>query len=209
MIIETTATINQLSFFSPDDKPFGRTWQEWTIRWWQWILGSPGRGRNLGTVGTDDPNVIFLMGGLTIVSEEISHIDNEYRLAIPSGKALLFPTMNAIMTYLDDKFKRDMHTEQDLVNWVKKDQDDIVVKQMTLNAQIVDGHRIFSPPFDLTLPAQNNIYGISVPCTTRAAADGFWIFLRPLPIGEYDIHTAGACAAGRTRINADYHITVQ
>ena len=59
---------------------------------------------------------------------------------------------------------------------------------------IVDGkkisnlseYRVLSEFFDLTFP-ENNVYDVNTK-NTRAVCDGYWAFLRPLPIGSHEIY---------------------
>ena len=59
---------------------------------------------------------------------------------------------------------------------------------------IVDGktlpnlskYRVLSEFFDLTFP-ENNVYDVNFGITW-AVCDGYWAFLRPLPIGSHEIY---------------------
>jgi hypothetical protein len=50
-------------------------------------------------------------------------------------------------------------------------------------------YRVTTPQFDFTF-AENNVFGIS-PGTVKAVADGWYIFLKPLPPGTYDVRYEG------------------
>jgi hypothetical protein len=49
----------------------------------------------------------------------------------------------------------------------------------------LENYRVESKLFDLTLP-ENNIFS-ATPGTTEAISDGYWVFLKPLPVGNHDI----------------------
>jgi hypothetical protein len=57
-----------------------------------------------------------------------------------------------------------------------------------LALQSLTSYRAVSPAFDLTV--LQNPYGIP-PGPTHAAADGFWIILKPLSRGTHTIHFTG------------------
>lgn len=200
--------IHKVQYFSPNEKPYRRTWEDWSRLWWQWLISNP-KDRNPiyshdMSIGNNDPNVYFLAGGYNPTGV-YRHIQSEFDVTMPSNKALFFPTVNIMMTMADDEALR---TDQDLVNHVKCDQDDIVTKRMRLDDLVLDGHRVALKPFDLHLPP-NNINNTQS-CVTRAAGDGFWIFMRPLPRGQqYKLFTEGACSQGRTSVYATYNITVK
>ena len=78
------------SVYPLDSKPYGVTYPDWTVKWWQWFLAIPQddhpmndeTGKNCG-VNQDNPNVWYLTttGSGTVVRT----------CSIPAGKALLVP----------------------------------------------------------------------------------------------------------------------
>ena len=42
--------------------------------------------------------------------------------------------------------------------------------------------------------------------TTQAVADGYWIFLKPLPIGEYSIHVKGEQPFYRSKVTYEINV---
>src|SRR4051812_33030806 len=82
--------------------PFGKTWEEWTARWWQWMLSIP-KEQNPGNDKTgsyfnlnqNDPDVLFLAG---------THRGSdpaERTIIISTGKAILFPVINFTTSYAE------------------------------------------------------------------------------------------------------------
>ena len=67
--------------------------------------------------------------------------------------------------------------------------------------------RVQSGAFDVNLP-QDNIWGVK-PGKTRAAADGYWIFLKPLPKGKHTLQFNGSCLAGTINIGTNYYLEVR
>ena len=58
-------------------------------------------------------------------------------------------------------------------------------------------HRVESDPEIFSLYINdNNSMGIVEEGTTEAAADGYWVFLKPLALGHHRIFFRGSCAAG-------------
>ena len=59
--------------FARNEKPFGDSWEQWTTKWWQWLLSIPkdvnpalDNTGELFSLATQDKNskVIFLPGNL-------------------------------------------------------------------------------------------------------------------------------------------------
>ncbi|HBP64057.1 MAG TPA: hypothetical protein DD730_07265 [Desulfosporosinus sp.] len=195
-----------MNFFKRDEKPFGKTWEEWTADWWRWALSIP-KDRNPGYDETGqksnanqvDPNVWFLVGTYGGSAER--------SFSIPAGKALLFPIINFTTSYAEEPA---LKTESELILRAKTDIDDITHKEASIDGLKlvqVDRYRVSSQPFDMTLP-ENNVFGAKAG-PTRAVSDGYWIFLKPLSMGEHTIHAAGSCSSGKTKVNAIWHITTQ
>jgi hypothetical protein len=54
----------------------------------------------------------------------------------------------------------------------------------------LENYRVESQLFDLTLP-ENNVFP-APPGKTKAVSDGFWVFLKPLPVGNHEIDFSGS-----------------
>ena len=84
-------------------------------------------------------------------------------------------------------------TENQLRQCAKQMQDSAVSLQASINGaniSALEKFRIQSPLFNFTVP-KNNILGLP-PQTTSAVSDGNWVFLKPLPIGNYIISFKGS-----------------
>jgi hypothetical protein len=196
-----------VEYFTPDSKPYGLSYGQWTVKWWRWFMAIPAarnpgaddKGENAG-VNQFDANVWFLAG--TFAEGKAV----ERKCPIPRGRAILFPVINYEMNTLE---KPELKTESELLKHVIKDQDDIINLDAAVDSQKVPIYRVRSEPsfFTVTAPEAN---AVNIPHggTTRATADGFWVFLKPLSPGEHDIYFSGSCSAGTRNVRANYYITV-
>jgi len=121
-----------LEYFSPEDKPYGFSFGEWTARWWQWVLSIP-KESNPGIDETgekfimnNDPHVIFLAGTYGGFAER------DY--TIPAGKSVLFPIINFTTSYIEEPT---LKTESDLKERAKQDIDDIEKKEAIIDGMSV------------------------------------------------------------------------
>lgn len=191
--------------FAGSGKPFSKSWEEWTSLWWQWTLSKPSNINpgidDTGTRYIPNPQseVLFLVGtygGFAVRSH-----------AIPNGKAILFPVINFITSYAEEPL---LKTERDLITRVKHDIDDIANREVYIDGYNLNDNeiqRVAAGPFDLVFP-ENNVFGAKSGLT-RAAADGFWVFLRPLSRGYHSIRAAGACSSGKTKVDITWHLKVE
>jgi hypothetical protein len=55
------------------------------------------------------------------------------------------------------------------------------------------------------------IYGIGIKndVSIAAAAEGYWVFLKALPKGEYALNCEGSCENGRVNLSANYQLKIK
>lgn len=206
-----------LGIFSTGETPYGLSYGQWTVKWWQWLLGASKEsnpaiddiGKN-AAADQNDPNVWFLAG--TFVGAKVPH----RKCTIPWRRAILFPTINYQANFLQDPLFRE---QSELIEHVKSDVDDIVYNQCVLDGTSIAVYRLASDPllFDVnivegiphTVNGGDDLITSDKGGLTQAVSDGYWVFLNPLPLGEHDLHFKGACAGGRRRTEAFYHLLVQ
>jgi hypothetical protein len=170
--------------FPIDSKPYGLSYEDWTIKFWQWLLSIPADKNPItdtsGKLCSQNQNaslpvffLAFSTGGGAARTCDIS-----------VGKAILIPINVVECSFAELNVK----TEEELHTCATEDE--------SSNPQLflpVDGrefkdlekYRIHSRAFDIELP-DNSVIQVSGP--TRAVSDGYWIILEPLATGKHDIH---------------------
>ena len=84
---------NEIEFFSPDSKPFDKSYGEWTVKWWQWALGTPKpinpvvdqTGKN---ANVNQPADVWYLAGK--FGDENKNFPQR-QCTVPAGRAILFP----------------------------------------------------------------------------------------------------------------------
>jgi hypothetical protein len=103
----------------------------------------------------------------------------------------------------------ELRTDQDLVERVKRDEDTIIKVECAVNGKRIPAQRAKSDPliFELRINEDNaiNVKGGGSAC---ASADGYWVFLKPLPIGEHIISFEGSCEYGKLNSGANYRLEI-
>jgi len=192
-----------LEYFSPESTPYGKSYSGWTAKWWQWVLSIPKSENPLiddtgeNSAKNQSGPVWFLAGTLKGPAERTC--------TIPADRAILFPVINVEASVAEG----DGTTEEELAARVKFEMDQITdIRAMIsgTNVNELKQYRIQSPLFDVTLPV-NNVLGLSAQ-TTEMMSEGFWLFLKPLEPGKYDLNSFGSCLAGRIKIGVSYHLTI-
>jgi hypothetical protein len=183
-------------------RPFGISYELWTIKWWKWLMSVPKTinpvfdesGVNCH-INQNDPNVWFIAGTFGGFAER--------QCTIPLGKSIFFPIINIEASFNDTE----VSSELELVSFTKTHIDDINVNgiQVKVDNMVIDKldrYRISTPVFDLNF-LEDNILNAKVGLT-KAASDGYWVFLRPLCSGFHTLFFSGSCLSGKIRIGAKY-----
>jgi hypothetical protein len=174
--------------YSRESKPFGRPWEEWSAIWWQWCSTEPEENNPVAdktgefcNKNQNDPNVWFLLepfGGKA-----------DRKCTIPAEKAILFPIINDLISFAEYK---DLKTESELRSYAKSDLDEATVYKAAVDGmelQNLDKYRVQSHLFGFIIPPDDPS---GVPAgPTFGISDGYWVFLKPLSVGQHSIHFIG------------------
>jgi hypothetical protein len=157
-------------------------------------------GKN-AALGQPHENVMFLAGKL---AEKDRSFPNRF-CTIFNEKSILFPIINCECNQLEHP---ELRTQQDIIDRVKMEEDTIVKKECFVNGKGIAPERVKSDPlvFELSL-VTDNLFDVKAG-KTYASSDGYWVFLKPLPVGKYVISFNGACENGRLNSGANYYIEV-
>jgi hypothetical protein len=210
-IAQAQTIIDSPYVFSPDSKPYGMTYGEWSVKWWQWIESIPkehnpvsdSTGKNCA-VNQNGP--VWFLAGTSGGSAERS-------CTIPAGKDIFAPLINNECSYVENK---NLKTESELRACAIAGNNGATGLTATIDGVAISNLnrlRIASPLFNLTF-APGNGAGLP-PSSTQSVSDGFWIFLKPLSPGTHEIKFGGAVenfAEGSVNNFANhvtYHLMVQ
>jgi hypothetical protein len=192
-------------YYSKKEKPYGYSYGRWTVKWWQWALSSP---INMNPVvdntgkygGVNQVGPVWFLAGT--VGENKVPIR---KCVVPFGKAILFPVINYEINQLEDP---KLKTEDAMVKNVVEDINDIVKREAMIDGENIPTYRVQSSPSVFSLDVSNdNWLGIS-PGLIKAAADGYWVFLKPLDAGRHEIYFHGSCSGGTRNSTARYFLNI-
>jgi hypothetical protein len=208
LILENRRQKSLIDVFEPDSNPYNVGYSIWTVRWWNWCLSQPKFTNPVNDRKRTDRNAynnqiyssVWFLAGTTDGNAE-------RECFVPMVRAILCPIINFEISTAEEP---DLNTDEALLSRAK----DEIDKIENLNV-IIDGtrlsdlkkFRVQSGVFDVNLP-EDNIWDVK-PGKTRAAADGYWIFLKPLPKGMHTLQFNGSCLAGTINIGTNYHLEVR
>jgi hypothetical protein len=207
---EELSAHKDIDCFSSSCAPFGQTYGQWTVKWWRWALSIP---KSINPVL--DPSGIyahvnqpkrfvwFLTGKF---GNEDSNLPNRF-CTIPKGRSILFPVIN----YEANLFEYpQIKTKDELIEHVSRVEDTIARRECLVDGIKIAAQRVKSDPFIFRLKiGKDNAANIPKYGVTLAAADGYWVFLKPLTEGNHIISFEGSCEQGKLKSGASYHVQIK
>jgi len=180
---------------APGSRVAGKTIAEWGEAWWQWLLATPGvhdpaldQSGEKCHYGQSGP-VWFLAG-----SYDSSKVFR--RCMVPVGKYILFPAANGLLKPLP---AHDVDCKY-AIERVARGIDPVMAPFATLNGRTVprmlDRRERTGACFDPALTGRK-----------VSAADGYWVMLRPLPVGQH-VLKFGNDESGPSRKDVTLALTV-
>jgi hypothetical protein len=176
--------------FGSQDAPFGHLWNEWVAAWCKWMLSIPKQHNpSLDETGKyccinqNIEEVWFLTGTFGNLIPVVR------KCRVPSGRAILFPILEKEDSLAEDS---DLLADSDLIRRCKDAIDRVIHIEVSIDDQKIEdlrNYRFRSSVFDLTFP-EDNVYDVK-PGPTRSVCDGYWVFIKPLPIGPHIVHFKG------------------
>jgi hypothetical protein len=177
----------EVKIYYREDRPRGRSWEEWVELWWRWHYSKP---QNINPIvdttgehcreGQIHDGIWFLSG--TFGGRE------ERTCEVPSGRAILFPILNDLISFATHP---QLKSGAELYAYAKADLDKtkfLYAKVDGIELKNLETCRVQSAVFNISLPSDHHNKG---PVSTLAASDGYWVFLKPLTVGEHTIEFVG------------------
>jgi hypothetical protein len=184
---------------------FGQTYGEWAASFNQWSFSLPVDEHPLfdtADISTGQTGRVWFLGGTFTAFPDEDDPNTVIGIAdrtgtVPAGTALFFP----IVAVNTSELEGNGSTEAELRDAANSLADAIVPESLTatVDGRPVEGlisYRAESPLFEIGPLPDNNILqagGLDAPegATSPAVADGVFLLLRPLPVGEHTIHFTG------------------
>ena len=179
--------MNSINIFSPEDTPYGLSYEEHVKNFFKWITSIPAEknpwgdetGENCvnGQLNTNS-SVFYLSGNGGGKSDRVC--------TLPAGKGLFIP-----VSPMEISDKEAPNTSiDDLHRIAKQDQDSVTSLYLKINdkeytRQDLSKYRIPTEDFEVTFP-KNAVFG-AAEGISKAVADGYYVITEPLQKGTYTI----------------------
>ena len=184
----------------------GKTYGEWSAKWWQWIRSIPdpdGSSHPLTNSGQVDCSIgqsgpVFFLAG-TIGSAPVVR-----ECTVPKGKELFLSPLNFMFHNEPADPPLTEAEKRQLLDSVIDDHDSILdpfngracnlavtVNGVSMVFSAVTIARTQSPAFRIEIGEHDVFGGTAGTVDEAAVSDGFWVMLR-LPKGQHTLHVQGA-----------------
>jgi hypothetical protein len=199
---------NKIEYYTSASSPYGVTYGAWTVKWWRWCF-SIERKRNPTTdnsgafccEGQERP-VWFLAG--TWVSEDRNY---PYRkCTIPSNVSILFPLINCEENPLEYP---NLKSEDDMRKSLSADMGTVRKLECLVDDKKLPPQLVHSDPefFSIRIHSDMGLNGRGG--DTTMTSSGYWVFLKPLSVGNHRISLEGSYQYGKLYSGANYDLLVE
>jgi hypothetical protein len=194
--------------FSKDSTPYGIPYGDWLAKWWQWTFSIP-TAQHPRDAYTPEKCVLNQKGPVWFLADQLTG-EEERTCTIPAGKAIFAPLLVGECDYSLPDVKSDESLRRCAMAGNEYGVIEATVDGIKLKS--LEQYRTQSGFFNITIP-KDNIYN-GPAGTFRALADGFFVFLEPLPPGKHDVHLKVSVLNPRVQeynYNADwtYHLIIK
>jgi hypothetical protein len=126
----------------------------------------------------------------------------------PAGKALFFPILNVECSTVEPPpfFGSNEAELRACAEGFLNDTAGLACEIDGVSIQNLQAYRAGSPLFDFTIP-DNNILGLAAG-SGQAVADGVYLMLAPLSVGQHTIHFTGTFVSFGFTLDITYHLSV-
>jgi hypothetical protein len=216
--------------FGPTDKPYGVSYDNWSVKWWQWVLTVPvldfstspptiihpiladdADAQKVFLNGQNDPNVIMLGGTFD------GHTADR-TIEYSGNKALFFPFVNIWSdTTWDNGFPPLYGTIKNLLR-AYQPRDVINTLKLSIDGTVIDPNYLSEFYFisgQWSYPINANslwVYFTEYPyigtVVKKAASVGYWMMVKPLSKGKHTLYFHWGPDPNGFAEDITYHITV-
>jgi hypothetical protein len=196
-----------VGYYTAESAMLESSFAEWTVKWWQWVYSIP-KTNNPITDSTGELSEVGQSGEVWFLGGKPADTSSKLPIrncCIPSDVSILFPVINCEANQIEFP----LFSDRELVEYVTEHMRLITKKECYVNGIQVSIQHVRSEPliFDIEI-TNDNVFDLQTGGHTKASADGYWVFLKPLRRGNYLISFSGSCSGGIRKSGAEYHIKV-
>ncbi len=184
--------------FQKNELPFGKPYDDWVQDWWRWnaaIPGDPettfaGVKENGCLINKEGPVAMLMDPAIGGVHHQICEISPNQGILIPAWSALCSGAVkgseNKSFKELSECARQYNLGKVTVKAWLDNKSIAQVNAEDYKTINLINASELYSNGFNVTVPADSNL-AVDYPGTHLGAAHGWYIFLKPLPVGDHTV----------------------
>jgi hypothetical protein len=184
--------------FHKDELPFGKPYEDWVIDWWRWNAAIPGDPVTTFAGIKENGCLINKEGPVAMLIDPAIGGEHHQRCEISSNQGILISAWSAecgrsTKGFENKSFKEllECARKYDLgkvtVNaWVDNKPIALVEAEDLKTTNLMNATELATKGFNITTPQDSNLE-VDYPGTHLGAVHGWFIFIKPLPVGEHTV----------------------
>ena len=184
--------------FQKNELPFGKPYEDWIQDWWRWNAAIPsdpettfaGVKENGCLINKEGPVAMLMDPAIGGVHHQICEISPNQGILIPAWSALCSGAVkgseNASFKELSKCARQYNLGKVTVKAWVDNKSIAQVNAEDYKTINLINATELYSKGFNITIPADSNL-AVDYPGNHLGAAHGWYIFLKPLPVGDHTV----------------------
>jgi len=201
LLVSTTVTVPiayAVDVFQKDEMPFGKPYEDWVQDWWRWNAAIPGDPETVYAGVKENGCLINKTGPVVMLIDPAIGGEHHQRCEISSNQGILVSGWSAVCSgavkgneNMSFKELSECAKGYDLgkvtVNaWVDNKSIAQVKAEDYKTINLINATELYTKGFNITTPANSQLE-VDYPGTHLGAVHGWFIFLKPLPVGEHTV----------------------
>jgi hypothetical protein len=210
LIMVPAANASPFRVFSPESKPFGKTYGEWSAEWWKQAvrqtgaLGTPFAAGEVDCAAMGTRDVVFLVGTTNGTGSPVQR-----DCVVSKHAAILLPPINGECSEAENNGS----TDAELRPCAAELADEFTNVRVSIDGTALtglDSFRFASPLFRFS-PVAGNVFDPFPPAAVNSpsVADGYWVMIDKLKKGTHTVSFGGDAPAFGFTTETTYLLTVR
>jgi hypothetical protein len=201
LLFSVTATlpiVYAFDVFQKNEMPFGKSYEDWIQDWWRWNAAIPGDPETTFAGVKENGCLINKEGPVAMLMDPAIGGSHHQKCEISSNQGILISGWSALCSGAikgneNKSFKElsECARQYDLGKvtanvWVDNKPIAQAKAEDYKTTNLINATEFYSKGFNITIPGDSNL-AVDNPGTHLGATHGWYIFLKPLPVGEHTI----------------------
>jgi hypothetical protein len=185
--------------FQKDEVPFGKPYEDWVQDWWRWNAAIPGDPETTFAGVKENGCLINKEGPVAMLIDPAIGGQHHQKCEISSKQGILISGWSALCSSaVKGNENKSINKLSECAKgydlgkvtanvWVDNKPIAQVKAEDLKTTNLINATELSTKGFNITIPENSNL-AVDYPGTHLGATHGWYIFLKPLPVGEHTVH---------------------